>query len=62
MEVIEEDTHIPKPIEIHYMAKRWIPLVKEFFDNPDNQRKFEQWKKNRIKKEPLAVPGSSAND
>lgn len=26
------------------IAKRFLPLIKKFYGNPENQKKFEKWK------------------
>lgn len=51
--VLKEDTHQVKQIEIDVISRRWIPIITAFFENQENQKRFEAWKSETNKKEPL---------
>lgn len=31
------------------IARTFLPLIEQFFENPENQRKFEKWEKETTK-------------
>lgn len=39
-------TKIP-PIELKILCRTFVTAIEEFYDDPKNRERFEQWQKNR---------------
>lgn len=50
----QPDTNIPQQ-EIETLARCLLPEIQKFFESPEGQKEFEQWKAQRAKEKERSI-------